>query len=36
VATDPQLRPLPGAVAPHNYRGSCCVSDSAIVYTKVG
>jgi mannosyltransferase len=36
LATDPQLRPLAGAVAPHNYRGACCVADSAIIYTKVG
>ena len=36
LATDPQLRPLAGAVAPHNYRGACCVADSAIIYTKIG
>jgi hypothetical protein len=36
ISTDPQLRPIAGAVAPHNYRGSCCVADSAVVYTKVG
>lgn len=36
IATDPQLRQIAGAIAPHNYRGSCCVSDSAVIYTKVG
>lgn len=36
IASDPQLRPVAGAVAPNNYLGSCCVSDSAEVYTKVG
>lgn len=36
LSTDRQLRPIAGAVAPHNYRGSCCVADSAVVYTKVG
>ena len=36
LAGDPQLAPLPGAIAPHNYRGACCVADSAIIYTKVG
>ncbi len=35
LATDPQLRAIPGTVAPHNYRGACCVADSAIVYTKL-
>ena len=24
-----------GGVAPHNYRGSCCIADSAILYKKV-
>ncbi len=33
-ASDPQLRTLPGALAPHNYRGSCCVASSAVVYQK--
>ena len=23
------------AVAPHNYRGACCVADSAVLYQKV-
>jgi hypothetical protein len=36
LAADRHLRPIAGAVAPHNYRGSCCVADSAIIYTKVG
>ncbi len=36
LASDPRLRPIPGATAPHNYRGACCVADSAIVYTRVG
>jgi hypothetical protein len=30
LATDPHLRPI--AVAPHTYRGSCCVADSAVLY----
>ncbi len=33
LSTDPSLRPV--AVAPHNYRGACCVADSAILYRKV-
>jgi mannosyltransferase len=33
LADDPQLEEV--AVAPHNYRGSCCVADSAILYRKV-
>lgn len=36
ISTDPHLRPIAGAVAPHNYRGSCCVADSAVIYAKVG
>jgi hypothetical protein len=36
ISTDVQLRPIAGAIAPHNYRGSCCVADSAVVYAKVG
>lgn len=36
ISTDPELKPIAGAVAPNNYLGSCCVSDSAEVYTKVG
>lgn len=35
LSADPGLKPIPGALAPHNYRGSCCVAASAIVYTKV-
>ena len=34
--SDPLLKPVAGAVAPHNYRSACCVADSAVVYTKVG
>jgi hypothetical protein len=30
LAGDPQL--VPEAWAPHNYRGVCCVGDSAILY----
>ncbi len=33
LAADPSLKPV--AVAPHNYRGACCVADSAILYQKV-
>jgi hypothetical protein len=36
LAADPRLRPIPGAIAPHNYPGACCVAASAIVYTRVG
>jgi hypothetical protein len=36
ISTNRQLRRVAGAVAPHNYRGSCCVADSAVVYAKVG
>jgi mannosyltransferase len=36
IAADPQLKPIAGAVAPHNYRSACCVADNAIVYSKVG
>jgi mannosyltransferase len=35
LATDPRLAPIPGAVAPHNYRGACCIADSAIIYTRL-
>ena len=34
LSADPSLRPVPGAWAPHNYRGACCVADSAVLYTK--
>jgi 4-amino-4-deoxy-L-arabinose transferase-like glycosyltransferase len=34
LAADPSLRPVPGAFAPHNYRGACCVADSALLYQK--
>jgi mannosyltransferase len=33
LAADPQLKPV--AWAPHNYRGACCVADSAVLYQKV-
>jgi mannosyltransferase len=33
LAADPALRPI--AWAPHNYRGACCVGDSAVLYQKV-
>jgi mannosyltransferase len=33
LASDPQLRWE--AAAPHNYRGACCVADSAVLYEKV-
>jgi hypothetical protein len=33
LAADKSLKPV--AWAPHNYRGSCCVADSAILYQKV-
>jgi hypothetical protein len=33
LADDPHLRPV--AWAPHNYRGACCVADSALLYKKV-
>ena len=33
LAGDKNLRVV--AVAPHNYRGACCVADSAVLYQKV-
>lgn len=33
LATDPRLQAI--AVAPHNYRGACCVADSAILYARL-
>jgi len=33
LAADPTLKPV--FVAPHNYRGACCVADSAVLYQKV-
>jgi mannosyltransferase len=33
LAADKSLKPV--AWAPHNYRGSCCVADSAVLYQKV-
>jgi mannosyltransferase len=32
LASDPSLKPV--AWAPHSYRGSCCVADSALLYRK--
>jgi mannosyltransferase len=32
LAADPSLKPV--AWAPHNYRGACCVADSALLYKK--
>jgi hypothetical protein len=31
---DPSLVRLPGAWAPRDYRGSCCVASNAVVYLK--
>lgn len=33
ISADKQL--VPEAWAPHNYRGACCVADSAVLYKKV-
>jgi len=33
LSADRSLRPV--AVAPHNYRGACCVADSAVLYQKI-
>jgi uncharacterized membrane protein len=33
LSSDPSLKPV--AEAPHNYRGACCVADSAVLYQKV-
>jgi hypothetical protein len=35
LQSDPSLKRVPGAWAPHNYRGSCCVADSAVLFKKV-
>ena len=35
IAADPQLRLVSHVFAPHNYRGSCCVASSAVVYQKL-
>jgi hypothetical protein len=32
IKSDKQL--IPEAWAPHNYRGSCCIADSAVLYKK--
>ncbi len=34
LASNPALAPLPGAVAPGNYPGSCCIANSAVVYVR--
>jgi mannosyltransferase len=34
IAADKQLVQEPGEWAPHNYFGSCCVADSAVLYRK--
>lgn len=36
LAHDPRLRVVAGVTAPHYYRGSCCISDSALLYTRTG
>ncbi|HET9102787.1 MAG TPA: hypothetical protein VFN55_05485 [Solirubrobacteraceae bacterium] len=36
LAHDPRLRVAAGVSAPHYYRGSCCISDSALLYTRTG
>ncbi len=33
LASDPSLKPV--AWAPHNYRGACCVANSALLYRKL-
>ncbi len=33
LASNPSLKPI--AWAPHNYRGACCVADSAVLYRKL-
>jgi hypothetical protein len=34
LAHDPSLTQVSGGWAPHNYRGACCVADSAVLYVK--
>lgn len=34
IGDDAELSPIPGSFAPHNYRGSCCIASSALVYVK--
>ena len=34
VASDPGLAAVPGAFAPHYYRGSCCLASSALLYVR--
>ena len=35
ISNDKQLQRVPGAWAPHNYFGACCVASSAVLYKKV-
>jgi len=34
LASSPSLKAVPGAWAPHNYRGSCCIASNALLYVK--
>jgi 4-amino-4-deoxy-L-arabinose transferase-like glycosyltransferase len=34
LARSPELVAVPGAWAPHNYRGSCCIASSAVLYVR--
>jgi hypothetical protein len=34
LARNPDLVAAPGAWAPHNYRGSCCIAASAVLYVR--
>jgi mannosyltransferase len=34
LSSDPRLRPIAGAWAPHDYLGSCCIASSALVYAR--
>lgn len=34
LESDPQLRTVQGAWAPHTYEGSCCIASSALLFTK--
>ncbi len=35
LAANRSLRVVPGSFAPHNYRGACCVGNSALLYRKI-
>jgi mannosyltransferase len=35
LATDPSLKQVTDAWAPRNYRGACCVANSALLYRKI-